>query len=35
MSARCLFTDGEKSTDCLQLACAETAGFGKANKTMD
>lgn len=27
MSARCLFTGGEKSTDCMQLACAETAGL--------
>ena len=33
MSARCLFTGGEKSTDCIQLACAETAGhFWKVKK---
>ena len=27
MSARCLFTDGEKSADCLQFVCAETAAM--------
>lgn len=25
MSVRCLFTDSEKSADCLQFVCAETA----------